>query len=60
MVRGVEGEHLNSVVWADGRYVAVFIVATHISISIHGLDRRINTDALYTYVYGSGVFVGAR
>ena len=60
MVRGVEGEHLNSVVWADGRYVAVGLRATYISTSAHEWDRRVNTQAPHAAVHGSGVFVGAR
>jgi hypothetical protein len=57
---GEEGEHLNSVVRAGGRFVAVGAGATYESADGRAWDRRPNRDAPLAVAYGSGVFVGAR
>lgn len=59
-VRGREGEHLNTVVWADDRFVAVAPGATFVSPDGLTWDRRPNTDAPVTFCHGRGAFVGAR
>ena len=53
-VRGAEGEHLNSVVWADDRFVAVGPGATYISPDGLTWERRPNADAPVTFCYGRG------
>jgi hypothetical protein len=56
---GEEGEHLNSVVWAGERFVAVGQGATYISADGKTWRRTANSGAPLTVAYGGGVFVGA-
>jgi hypothetical protein len=58
-VRGEEGEHLNSVVWAGDRFVAVGAGATYSSPDGAKWTRAPNRDAPLAVAYGRGVFVGA-
>ncbi|VTT97986.1 Uncharacterized protein OS=Chthoniobacter flavus Ellin428 GN=CfE428DRAFT_4842 PE=4 SV=1 [Gemmataceae bacterium] len=57
---GDEGEHLNSVVWAKDRFVAVGAGATFTSKDGVKWDRTPNADAPVTVAYGNGAFVGPR
>lgn len=56
---GEEGEHLNAVVWADDRFVAVGAGATYTSPDGSAWERRPNRDAPTTLAYGNGTFVGS-
>lgn len=56
---GEEGEHINSVLWAGERFVAVGQGATYFSADGLKWDRVANTDAPLIAVYGGGQFVGA-
>jgi hypothetical protein len=56
---GEEGEHLNSVVWAKDRFVAVGQGATYTSTDGTTWKRTPNSDAPLTVAYGNGIFVGA-
>lgn len=56
---GEEGEHLNAVVWAGDRFVAVGQGATYLSTDGKTWKREANTDAPLTVAFGGGVFVGA-
>jgi hypothetical protein len=58
-LRGEEGEHLNSIVWADSRFVAIGAGATYISPDGKEWQRQRNADAPLTVAYGNGLFVGA-
>jgi len=55
---GEEGEHLNSVVWAKDRFVAVGTGATYVSPDGLAWTRRENKDAPHVVAYGGGLFVG--
>ena len=55
---GLEGEHLNSIVWADDRFVAVGAGATYVSADGAKWDRHANQNAPTAVTYGNGVFVG--
>ncbi len=57
---GDEGEHLNSIVWAKDRFVAVGVGATFTSSDGLKWERSANADAPISMVYGAGVFVGPR
>ncbi len=57
---GEEGEHLNSVVWAKDRFVAVGAGATYFSRDGLKWEKSANTDAPTTVAYGNGIFVGTR
>lgn len=57
---GDEGEHLNSVVWAKDKFVAVGAGATYTSADGLKWAKAANADAPTTVAYGNGVFVGAR
>ena len=59
-IRGREGEHLNAVVWADDRFVAVAPGATFTSKDGQSWERRPNADAPVTFCHGRGIFLGAR
>jgi hypothetical protein len=59
-LRGREGEHLNAIVWADDRFVAVAPGATFLSPDGQTWERLPNTDAPLTFCYGRGTFLGAR
>jgi hypothetical protein len=59
-VRGREGEHLNAIVWADNRFVAVAPGATFLSPDGRDWVRVPNTDAPLTFCHGRGMFLGAR
>jgi hypothetical protein len=56
---GEEGEHLNSIVWADDRFVAVGAGATYSSPDGVAWVRKPNKDAPTTLAYGNGVFIGS-
>jgi hypothetical protein len=56
---GEEGEHLNSVVWARDRFVAVGAGATYFSPDGVRWERQPNANAPLTAAYGAGKFVGA-
>jgi hypothetical protein len=56
---GEEGEHLNSVIWAKDRFVAVSIGATYSSPDGINWKREENKKAPLIAAYGNGVFVGA-
>jgi hypothetical protein len=56
---GEEGEHLNSILWAKDRFVAVGAGATYSSKDGKEWQRQPNTNAPLTTAYGDGVFVGA-
>jgi hypothetical protein len=58
-VIGEEGEHLNTIVWAGDRFVAVGHGATYTSPDGIAWKRESNKDAPQTMAYGNGVFVGA-
>jgi photosystem II stability/assembly factor-like uncharacterized protein len=58
-IPGEEGEHLNSIVWADNRFVAVGAGATYFSPDGVKWAREVNQDAPTAVAYGKGVFVGA-
>lgn len=55
---GEEGEHLNSVVWAKDRFVAVSPAATYFSTDGAKWVREVNEKAPQFFCYGNGVFVG--
>jgi hypothetical protein len=57
---GEEGIHLNSVVWAKDRFVAVGAGATYTSKDGLVWERFANENAPVTMAYGEGVFVGPR
>lgn len=57
-VRGEEGEHLNSVLWAGDRFVAAGAGATYMSPDGANWKREPNSDAPLTMTFGKGVFVG--
>jgi hypothetical protein len=56
---GEEGEHLNSIVWAGDRFVAVGMGATWTSPDGRAWKRTPNTDAPVTMTFGNGHFVGS-
>jgi hypothetical protein len=58
-VVGEEGEHLNTIVWAGDRFVAVGQGATYTSPDGLAWKREPNKDAPLTMAYGNGVFIGA-
>jgi hypothetical protein len=57
---GEEGEHLNAVLWAKDRFVAVGAGATFTSPDGRKWERHANTNAPLTVAYGKGVFIGPR
>ena len=57
---GDEGEHLNAVVWAKDRFVAVGVGATFTSPDGLKWERMTNTDAPVSMAFGNGAFVGPR
>ena len=59
-IRGREGEHLNAIVWADDRFVAVAPSATFVSPDGQSWERLPSTNAPLTLCYGNGTFLGAR
>jgi len=56
---GEEGEHLNSIVWALDKFVAVGMGATFTSPEGISWKRQENKDAPLTITFGKGVFLGA-
>src|SRR5262249_39677082 len=58
-VRGEEGEHLNSVVFAKDRFVPVGAGATYISAEGERWERLPNENAPQVAAYGAGTFIGA-
>jgi hypothetical protein len=56
---GEEGEHLNSIVWAGDRFVAVGAGGTYISPDGLKWTREANEHAPTAVAYGNGVFVGS-
>jgi hypothetical protein len=57
---GEEGEHLNSLVWAKDRFVAMGVGATFTSSDGVKWERSTNENAPVTMAYGAGVFIGPR
>jgi hypothetical protein len=57
--RGAEGEHLNTIVWAGNRFVAIGAGATFFSPDGVKWERQANTDAPLTAIWGNGTFLGA-
>src|SRR5262249_32678136 len=57
---GEEGEHLNSVVWAKDRFVAIGVGATLTSTDGKQWRRHPNKDAPTTVAWCQGRFVGVR
>ena len=57
--RGLEGEHLNSVVWARDHFVAVGAGATWLSADGAKWNRVPNQDAPLTCLFGVGAILGA-
>lgn len=55
---GEEGEHLNAIVWADKRFVAVGAGATYFSPDGLKWERQPNSNAPLGVAFGNGVFVG--
>jgi hypothetical protein len=55
---GEEGEHLNSIVWAGDRFVAVGQGVTFFSSNGINWKREKNEDAPLTFAFGKGMFVG--
>jgi hypothetical protein len=56
--RGEEGEHLNSILWAGDRFVAVGQGATWISKDGRAWTRHPNQDAPQIAVWSDGLFAG--
>jgi hypothetical protein len=56
---GEEGEHLNAILWANDRFVAVGAGATYISTNGKDWERRPNSNAPQAAAYGAGAFVGS-
>jgi hypothetical protein len=56
---GEEGEHLNTVVWAADRFVAVGAGATYVSTDGKTWKREPNRAAPPVVAFGGGVFVGS-
>ncbi|MGY8769140.1 MAG: WD40/YVTN/BNR-like repeat-containing protein [Pirellulales bacterium] len=56
---GEEGEHLNSIFWADNRFVTVGFGVTFTSTDGRMWQRHKNNSAPQTAVYGNDEFVGA-
>ncbi len=59
-LRGEEGEHLNSILWARDRFVAVGLGVTYTSRDGRTWERHPNRNAPTTATYGNGIFVGSR
>jgi hypothetical protein len=57
---GEEGEHLNSIVWAKDRFLAVGAGVTMTSADGRKWERHDNRDAPLTMAWHDGVFVGSR
>src|SRR6185312_282626 len=57
---GDEGEHLNAVVWANDRFVAIGAGATFFSPDGVKWDRAANAAAPVSATFGDGVFLGPR
>ncbi len=58
-IRGEEGEHLNTIIWAADRFVAIGIGVTYTSPDGRNWKRQENKDAPLTAAFGQGVFVGS-
>lgn len=58
-LRGEEGEHLNSILWAGDHFVAVGAGATWFSTDGVDWKRESNKDAPLTVAFGNKMFVGA-
>jgi hypothetical protein len=56
---GEEGEHLNSILWARDRFVAVGPGTTYTSTDGKTWQRQANTNAPQMAAFGDGVFVGS-
>lgn len=55
---GDEGEHINSILWAENRFTAIGQGATWISPDGKSWEKKPNHDAPHTAVYGPGFFIG--
>ena len=56
---GDEGEHLNSVIWAKDRFVAIGAGASWFSADGVKWERSANTNAPQAATHGAGVFIGS-
>lgn len=56
---GDEGEHINTVVYAKDRFVAIGAGGTYFSPDGKNWERKPNKDAPQLTTYGAGLFVGA-
>jgi len=56
---GEEGEHLNSILWAGDRFVAVGMGATYTSPDGTTWKRESNKNAPLTVAYGNNQFIGS-
>ncbi|MBY0525688.1 MAG: hypothetical protein K2R98_19945 [Gemmataceae bacterium] len=57
---GEEGEHLNAILWAGDRFVAVGIKATYTSPDGVKWERHVARNGPLAAAFGNGVFVGSR
>jgi hypothetical protein len=57
-VRGEEGEHLNTIIWAGDRFVAIGMGVTYSSPDGATWKREENKDAPLTAAFGQNIFVG--
>ncbi|MEZ0386608.1 MAG: WD40/YVTN/BNR-like repeat-containing protein [Verrucomicrobium sp.] len=55
---GLEGEHLNSIVWADSKFVAIGQGATYFSPDGINWERKDNQNAPLAATYSEGQYVG--
>jgi hypothetical protein len=56
---GLEGEHLNSILWTGERFAAVGAGGTYLSADGTNWTREANENAPLTATFGGGVFIGA-
>jgi len=56
---GEEGEHLNSIIWASNRFVAIGPGATFTSENGQTWQRHANKNAPLTVAFGNDIFIGA-
>lgn len=57
---GDEGEHLNSILWAGDRFVAIGMKATYTSPDGAKWERHAVQQGPLTAAFGNGVFIGVR
>lgn len=56
---GEEGQHLNTILWADDRFVAIGTGVTYTSTDGSTWQQHANDNPPLSATYGDGVFVGA-